>query len=674
MPALRTEQIRNVALLGHAGSGKSSLIEALLYRAKAIPTHGRVDDGTNHADFTAQEQQHHHSLEPSLLNLNYYNCHVNLIDTPGLVDLFGRAQLTLPAVESVLLVINAERGIEQVTRRAFSDARRHGKAVILVINRISDNLDKLEALLENIQLQFGHGCLPVNLPSVDGKAVLDCYFTPQYDDGQPLFSEVKACHDALVDVVVEQDEALMEIYLEQEQSLTPEQLHNPLEAALRQGELVPICFTDAEAPLGIGHLLNLICQGLPNPLEGSAAEFVNRQQQPVAISGEAQDHLLAHVFKMSIDPYLGRLGVCRVHQGRLFIGQKLFIGEDRKPVKISHLYQLQGGQQTPVNEALPGDICALAKLEGLEIGAILHDHHEEDQFSMVPPELPQPIFGLAVRPKKRGDEQKLAEVLQKLVTEDPSLQIRHEAGQNQTVLQGLGDTHVQIALEKAVQVFKLDMETDVPAVAYRETVQGTGIARYRHKKQTGGAGQFGEVELRVETLPRGSGFQFASEVVGGAIPSQFIPAIEKGVREAMTEGVLAGFAMQDLKVVVMDGKHHPVDSKEIAFFTAGKKAFLEAVLLAKPALLEPIVELLVTVNQDKVGDITGDLASHRAMVCGTEAKGNNQVEIAAEAPLAELDDYSVRLKAMTGGEAELSMAFARYEVAPEQLTERLRQH
>ncbi|WP_298443047.1 elongation factor G [uncultured Ferrimonas sp.] len=673
MPAQRTEQIRNVALLGHAGSGKSSLVEALLYRANAISHKGKVSNGTNHADFSPQEIQHHHSLEPALLSLDYQDQHINLIDTPGLADLFGRAQLVLPAVESVLLLINAERGIEQISRRAFADARHHGKAVAIVINHCHGNLDKLEPLLAEIQQQFGHGCLPLNLPCADGSSVLDCYFTPQ-TDGTPYFGDVQQCHSALVDVVVEQDEALMELYLEQEQSLTPTQLHAPLEAALRQGELVPVCFSDAEHQIGIGHLLNLLCQALPNPLEGSAPEYVNGQQQPVTISAEPDAHLLAHVFKMAIDPYVGKMGVFRVHQGRIYQGQKIFIGAGRKPIKVTHLLKLQGQQQQEVTEALPGDLCALAKIEQLEVGAVLHDHHQEDEFHMLDPELPQPLFGLAVKPKKRGDEQKLAEVLGKLVSEDPSLQIRHDSSQNQTVLQGLGDTHVQIALEKAEQIYHLDMETDTPAVAYRETICGSGQARYRHKKQTGGAGQFGEVELSVTTLPRGSGFQFESKVVGGAIPSQYLPAIEKGVKEAMAEGVLAGFAMQDLKVVVHDGKHHPVDSKEIAFFSAGKKAFLAAVEQAQPALLEPIVNLQVRVSQDKVGDITGDLAAHRAMVCGTAALANNQVDISAEAPLSELTDYAIRLKAMTGGEGEMSMAFARYDVAPDQVKERLLPH
>ncbi|MBY6225542.1 elongation factor G [Ferrimonas balearica] len=676
MPEHRIEQIRNAALMGHSGSGKSSLLEALLYGARAISQRGRVEDGTNHADFTPQEKAHHHSLEASFLSLDHNDIHINLIDTPGLPDFFGRAQLAMPAVESVLLVINASRGIEPIAQRAFEEARRQGKSILIVVNQMDGNEAQLESVLEQIQTQFGHGCLPLNLPKADGTGVVDCYFNPDYDT-PTRFGDVRSCHDALIDTVVEQDEALMEIYLEQEESLTPEQLHAPLETALRHGELVPVCFASAEQQMGINHLLQILAQVLPNPQEANPPNFVNGwgdEAKPVKLTLDEAGHLLAHVFRVSIDPYVGRLGVFRIHQGVLRTGQKLFIGADRKPIKVAHLVKLQGKDQVEVTSAGPGDICALAKIDGLEVGAILHDHHEEDNFHMVDQDLPQPLFGLAVRPKRRGDEQKLAEVLHKLVAEDPSLQISHDGVDNETVLQGLGDMHVQIALEKAQQVFNLDMDTQKPSVAYRETITSSAESRYRHKKQSGGAGQFGEVHLKVEPLPRGSGFEFTSKVVGGAIPSQFIPAIEKGVKEAMREGILAGFPMQDIRVVVLDGKHHPVDSKEIAFHMAGKKAFLEAVMASSPVLLEPIVDMHVQVHQDKMGDITGDLSAHRAMVCGTQALANQQVDINAEAPLAALDDYATRLKAMTGGEGQLSMAFSRYEVVPPNVQQQLMAH
>ncbi len=673
MPDHSTDAIRNVALIGHAGSGKSSLLEALLFHARAIHTQGRVDDGTNHADFTEQEHAHHHSLEPSVLSLDHQDSHINLIDTPGLPELFGRTQLVMPAVEGVVLLINAARGIEPVTQRAFELARAQGKSMMIVINQIDGNEARLEPLLGQIQQQFGHGCLPLNLPGADGQSVVDCYFAPDHDV-PTLFGDVGRCHEALVDVVVEQDEALMALYLEQEASLTPQQLHAPLERALRRGELVPIGFTSVEQDLGIDLLLDALAQVMPNPKEANPPQFFSGdgdQAEPVAVSPDADGHLLAHLFRVVIDPYAGRLGLFRLYQGQIRKGQKAFLGSQRKAVRLTHLLKLQGNKQQDLQEAVAGDICAIAKIEGLEVGAILHDSHEEDDFHLPDPQLPQPLFALAVQPRKRGDEQKLAEVLDKLVSEDPSLQITHAGSENETVLQGLGDLHLKIALEKAQQVFNLEMATHKPSVAYRETLTGEAEARYRHKKQSGGAGQFGEVTLAVEPLERGAGFEFVSRIVGGAIPGPFIPAVEKGVKEALNEGVLAGYPMQDLRVVLLDGKHHPVDSKEIAFLMAGKRAFIEAAKLAEPALLEPLVRLELLVPQEKIGEISGDLSARRGTICGTESRPDQRVAILAEAPLATLDDYATRLNTMTAGKGQLTLSFSRYEVVPPAELQRL---
>ncbi|QSX38281.1 elongation factor G [Shewanella sedimentimangrovi] len=666
MAEYQTARIRNLALLGHTGAGKSSLLEALLFEARAITQRGRVDKGTNHADFTAQEKAHQHSLEPSFLNLDLDQHHINLIDTPGLPDFFGRALLPLPAVESVLLVINATTGIETVTARAFEAARAQGKVVCLCINHIDGNLDKLEELLTDIQQTFGPRCLPVNLPSLAGDAVVDCYLHCE-EQVATLFSSSQAARDQLVDTVLEEDEDLMTLYLEQGEMLSAEQLHEPLETALRMGHLVPVCFTSAEQDVGIASLLEIITQLLPNPLEANPPQFIKgfgNQALPVDVTQSASDHVLAHVFRVGIDPYFGRVAVLRLYQGTLSNGMKLFIGADRKPVKLAHLLKIQGDQHVEIPSAIPGDICALCKIDELDVGSVLHDSHDEDEFHLPELKLPQPIFGLAVSPKRRGDEQKIAEVLAKLVAEDPSLCVSQNAAEGQTVLQGLGDLHLQIALEKAQSVFRVDMDTCKPAVAYRETVGRSAVARYRHKKQSGGAGQFGEVELRVEPLPRGSGFEFESKVVGGAIPGQYIPAVEKGVREAMQAGTLGGYPMVDLKVTVLDGKHHSVDSKEIAFVMAGKKAFREAVAEAGPVVLEPMVAMDIMVAADRVGDITGDLSSSRAMVCGTEARRDGKVQVRAEAPLATVDDYATRLKSMTAGDGQFTLSFLRYEVVP----------
>ncbi len=669
-----TEQIRNLAVLGHTGSGKSSLLEALLFRAKAITQKGRVDKGTNHADFTAQEKSHRHSLEPSFLNLDFDNHHINLIDTPGMPDFFGRALLPLPGVESVLLVINASTGIETLTQRAFEAARTMGKVVLIAVNHIDGNEERLPGLLEDIQRRFGPRCLPVNLPTASLDDVVDCYLHCEGGAGDSLFHSAMSAKDDLIDTVLEEDEELMEVYLEQGESLSPEQLHAPLEAALRMGHLVPVCFTSAEQEVGIGSLLEIITKLMPSPLEANPPQFVKgigSDLTPVDVTQNASDHVLAHVFRISIDPFFGRMGVFRLYQGTVTVGMKLFIGEGRKPFKVTHIFKLQGDKQIGVPQAVPGDICAVAKVDELEVGAVLHDSHDEDQFHLPELNLPQPIFGLAVMPKRRGDEQKIAEVLHKLVAEDPSLSLAKNDAEGQMILQGQGDLHLQIAIEKAHDVFNVDMDTDKPAVAYRETITDSATARYRHKKQSGGSGQFGEVELTVEPLERGAGFEFVSKVVGGSVPGQYIPAVEKGIKEAMISGALAGFPMQDIKVCLLDGKHHSVDSKEIAFVMAGKKAFLDAVAQATPVILEPVVEMEVVVAQEHVGDITGDISSCRGMVCGTQAQGNSKVVVSVEAPLATVDDYSTRLKSMTGGDGQFSMTFARYDITPENVQKSL---
>ncbi|MCL1067077.1 elongation factor G [Shewanella olleyana] len=671
MAEFTTEQIRNLAVLGHTGAGKSSLLEALLFSADAISLKGRVDKGTNHADFTAQEKSHRHSLEPSFLNLDYQSHHINFIDTPGLPDFFGRALLPLPGVESVLLVVNASVGIESVTKRAFEAARSQGKAVIIAINHMDGNEAKVSDVMMDIQHQFGHRCLPVNLPNVtaDGLVddVVDCYLHCD-ETFNTLFSNAATARDELVDTVLEEDEALMELYLEQGESLTPEQLHAPLETALRMGHLVPVCFTSAEQDIGISSLLEILVKLMPNPLEANPPQFIKGygdEAKPIDVTQKASDHVLAHVFRVAIDPFFGRMGVFRLYQGTISVGMKLFIGSGRKPFKVSHLMKLQGDKQINVNQALPGDICAIAKLEELSVGAVLHDSHDEDEFHLPELKFPQPIFGLAVSAKRRGDEQKISEVLNKLVAEDPSLQISRNEAEGQTVLQGQGDLHLQIALEKAQNLFNVDMETDTPAVAYRETIMAEAEYRYRHKKQSGGSGQFGEVELKVEPLARGQGFEFVSKVVGGSVPTQYIPAVEKGVREAMLAGEVGGYPLQDVKVTLLDGKHHSVDSKEIAFVMAGKKAFMEAVKLAQPVILEPIVDMQIHVAQNHVGEITGDISSSRGIVCGTQASSNGLVEVSVEAPLANVSNYSTRLKSMTGGEGQFSMHFSHYDVLPQ---------
>ena len=381
--------------------------------------------------------------------------------------------------------------------------------------------------------------------------------------------------------------------------------------------------------------------------------------------------MLAHVFKVVIDPFIGKLGVFRVHQGTVTRDTQLFVGDGRKPFKVSHLLMLQGGKQVEIDRAVPGDIAAVAKVDEIGFDCVLHDSHDEDHIHMKPLEFPTPMHGFAIAPKKRGDEQRISDVLHKMTAEDPTLSVEHDANLNETVLRGLGELHLRSVFERMASQFKVEIDTRPPRVPYRETIMGRAEGHHRHKKQTGGAGQFGEVFLRIEPLPRGAGFEFKDAVKGGTIPNQFIPAVQKGIEQVLQQGPVAGFPLQDIRVTVYDGKHHPVDSKEVAFVTAGRKAFLDAIDKAKPIVLEPVVSLEVLCPEACMGDVAGDLSGRRGQVTGTRSLQAGTLTINGIAPLSELDGYAARLKAMTAGHAAWTMALSHYDPAPTTLQQQL---
>ena len=669
MAELHSDPIRNIALLGHSGSGKSALIEALLIQSGAIVDQ-EGQGGRRVTDFTPLEQQSGHSLESSLFHLHHQSSHINLIDTPGTPELFGRAMSILPAVESVALVINARQGVEPVARKSFDLMQDRKKCGLIIVNHCDATDAKTENTLSALQDRFGQHCLPINLPSRDHSQVVDCYFQPDYN-AEVAFSSVIEAHDRLVEQVIEVDDDLMDLYLEQGQSIEPPQLHDPFEQCLREGHLLPVCFVSARTGAGIDQLLRIINELMPTPEEGNAPLFMKKEGSKMGEPGEAvsvtadpEAHTIAHVFKVITDPFIGRMGVFRIHQGTVKTGSQLYIGDGRKAFRVNHLLKLQGEQSQEVSSAGPGDICAVAKVDNIHFDAVLHDSHDEDHFYLEPLVFPEPMSSLAIDTTRHGDEQKLSDTLHRMTLEDPSLIVEHRESRNETVISGLGSVHLQMVLEKMQVIYNIDVSTRLPGIPYRETILKASEGHYRHKKQSGGSGQFGEVFLRVEPLPRGGGFEFASEVVGGVIPSQYIPAVEKGVREVMSAGAIAGYPMQDIRVVVYDGKHHSVDSKEIAFATAGKKAFLDAISRADAILLEPFVALKVTAPVWSVGDITGHLCTDRGMITGSESRDGDEVCIEAEAPLASIMEYSDALKSMTSGEGEFSMTFRRYEQVP----------
>jgi elongation factor G len=660
-----TEQIRNIALAGHAGAGKTTLFEALLHAGGAIQTAGTIERGNTVSDFDAQEKAHGHSIDTAIASIERKDCHVNLLDTAGYADFRGPTLSALGAVETVAVVVNATNGIEHGTRRLMHYAKQRRLARVLVINRIDmDGLD-LAGLVDALRDEFGAECLPVNLPAGGGKRVLDCFF---HAEGDTDFSSLAEAHRRIVDQVVEINETVMEHYLDTgESALGRAELHDAFEQCLREGHLVPICFVSARDGTGVGELLQLAADLLPNPAEGNPPPFMRgsgKDAEPVVAEPDPGKHVLADVFKIVNDPFVGKLSVFRVWQGTVRKDSQLLVDDGRKPFKVGHLFRLQGKDHLEIDRAIPGDIAAVAKVEDIHFDAVLHDSHADDRIHLAPLDFPQPMFGLAVEPAHKGQEQKLSQALAKLGEEDPCFRVEHHKELNETVLRGLGDLHLKVMLVRMRSRYGVEVKTHPPRVAYRETVSARAEGHYRHKKQTGGAGQFGEVFLRVEPLPRGAGFEFVDAVKGGTIPGQFLPAVEKGVRLALESGAVAGYAMQDLRVTVYDGKHHPVDSKEVAFVSAGKKAFLDAVTKARPLLLEPIVNVDVSIPEANVGDVTGSLAAKRARILGTDARRGGELVIKAQVPLAELTEYQTELKAMTGGAGRYAMDMSHYEPVP----------
>lgn len=665
------KDVRNIALLGHTGCGKTTLLEALLATAGEIKTAGQVERGDTLSDQDPIEKAIGHSLSTTPAHLEWADHWINLLDTPGLPDLLGRALLALPAVETAAVVINASAGIEAVTRRVMEAAT--DKCRLLIINRIDAEGVDLNHLMETIQQHFGPECLPINLPAPDSSRVVDCFFTPE-SDTETLISSVEAAHEAIVDQVVELDEDLMERYLEQGQSLDPEQLHDPFEQALREGHLIPVCFVSAKTGVGIRELLDVLGRLMPDPTEGNPPHFVKgegEKAKPVDVSPDPDQHIIAHVFQVQNDPFKGRLALFRIHQGTITPNTQLFIGDARKPFKVSHLLRMQGRQPTETNRGVPGDICAVARVDEIHRDAVLHDSHDEDYFHLLPPVYPKPVYGLAMVARKHGDEQKLSEALARMFDEDPCLEVVFEPQTRQTVVRGLGEQHLKLLLEELGTRWNLQMDTSRPAIPYRETISGFGEARYRHKKQSGGSGQFGEVALRVEPLTRGSGYEFVDEVKGGVIPGNFMPAVQKGIQQAISEGALAGYPIQDLRVTVFDGKHHAVDSNEISFSTAARQATLEAVRAASPVLLEPLVTLTIKAEDSHFGEISAEISGRRGRVTGTDSPAAGWNEIQALVPLSETDGFEARLKAICQGDSEFIIAAADYEPAPPDVQARL---
>jgi elongation factor G len=672
-----TEQIRNVALAGHPGAGKTTLFEALLHAGGAIQTAGTIERGSTVSDFDPIEKERGHSLDAAIASTDHAAAgqqpiHVNLIDTPGYPDFRGPALAALAAVETVAIVVDASTGVEYGTRRMMERARERNLCRAIVVNKLDHEGADCARVLQELRDKFGPEVLPLNLPAGGGKAVVDCFGNRTGDSD---LGPVADWHQKIIDQVVEVNEKVMDRYLDLgEEGLGGQELHDAFEQCLREGHLVPVCFVSARSGVGISELLDVTEKLFPHPGEANPPTFVKGTGDAAAPIHAAPDpgaHVIADVFKIVNDPFVGKLGIFRVYQGTVRKDTQLFVDDGKKPFKVAHLFKLKGKEHVEIAQAIPGDIAAVAKVDELHFDAVLHDSHDEDQIHLAPTEFPRPMFGLAIQAASKGQEQKLATALHKLSEEDPCFQVEHLNETNETVIHGLSDLHLRVVLQRLTDKYGVEVQTHPPRIAYRETVSARAEGHHRHKKQTGGAGQFGEVFLRIEPLPRGGGFEFVDEVKGGTIPGQFLPAVEKGVRQVLASGAIAGYPIQDVRVIVYDGKHHPVDSKEVAFVAAGKKAFLDAISKAEAQVLEPIVDLEVNAPEQHMGDISGGLASKRARINGTDAARGGEIVVKAQVPLSELEGYAAELKSVTAGRGRYSLDFSHYEPVPVQVQQRL---
>ncbi len=648
-------QYRNIAIIGHSGCGKTSLAEALMYKAGVTNRLGSVQDKSSILDHTDEEKEKLASLDSATCYLTYDGLHVNIIDTPGTNAFCGTAIAALAAAECAVLVISASSGIEVNTRKMFERVRAYGLGMWIVITHIdAPNLD-LPELVSTIQESFGTACVPLNLPSGGGKSIVDCFSN---ESGDVDFSDVGEAHTAIIEAVVGADDELMEKYLGGE--LSDDEAHAAAAKAVAQGEFIPILFADPLGDVGISEFLNSLKSLCPSPVTGKRRTLVSGEEES-SIEPDPEGPCIGQVFKIRTDhksniKYLS----IRVHSGRLTSDMHIKTEKEPKGTRPGHILRAMGAEHSEIDAGVAGDIIALAKLN-FAIGDTIFSA----QGGSIPmPKFPDPMFSLAMESKSRGDEDKIAAALKRFSEEDPCFISERGAG-GELVVRGMGEMQIRTYLSRMSMQYKLEVDTRPPKIPYRETILGSAKdVEYTHKKQTGGAGQFGRVIINLLAAERGEGYEFIDKIFGGAIDQAFRPSVDKGIRGQMAEGVLAGYPVVDVKVELIDGKTHPVDSKDIAFQIAGRGAFKEAFSKAKPVLLEPIVNVEVTVPADNVGDVQGDLASRRGRPQGQDMLPGGMAMIKAVVPLAELSDYNSRLSSISGGQGSYAMEFSHYEAVP----------
>jgi len=664
------EKIRNLSLLSHNGAGKTSLAEAILFNTKVINRLGRVDDGSSTSDYDPAEQKRNISISLSMLPYEWLGNKVNLIDTPGYPDFVGEVRSGLRVSEGAVVVICAASGVEVGTEQGWSYLDEDSLPRLIFINKMDRENADFARTVEAIQSKFGHRCVPVQVPigahnSFNG--IVDLVAMKAYKDTAGTEIEIPdsvqgqadTFREQMVEAAAETNDSLIEKYLGGEE-LSQEELTEGLRQGVAAGKVVPILAGSATKNIGTSLLMDAICNYLPSPSERDV-RILNADGNEETVSPDKDGSLAALVFKTSADPYVGKLTYFRVYSGSFSSNSHVYNTTKGEDERIGQLYTLCGKNQEPVTEITIGDIGAVAKLNVTGTGDTLGSQDNPVKIAGIP--FPDPIFSEAVYPKTKVDLDKLGPSLTKLAEEDPTLQVRRDTTTNETIISGMGDTQLEVAAEKMERKFGVSVDLETPKVPYKETIKMSANAEYKHKKQTGGHGQYGHVLLELEPLPRGSGLEFGSKVVGGTIPRNYIPAVEKGFYEAVHEGVLAGYPVDDIKVVVYDGSFHPVDSSEICFKIAGAGAMRKGLTDAQSILLEPVMNISIKAPEEYTGDIIGDLNTKRAQVQGMNPEdGMNIVD--AQVPLAEVLRYSIALKSITQGKGTFTMQFSHYQEVP----------
>jgi len=671
MEKYRAEQIRNVVLLSHTNAGKTTLCENMLFQAKAIGRLGRIEDGTSTSDYEPEETKRKISINLSLLPLEWNKTKINLVDTPGYSDFVGEVKAALRAADGALILVSAASGVEVGTELTWKYAEDRALPRIMLVNKIDRENSDFYKTVEQIQAQFGRKCIPIQLPvgaesSFEG--VVDLIAADPAKAPPSLAGKVAPFREKLVEAVAETDDNLITKYLEGTE-LTEEEVRNGLRSATIAGKLVPILAGSALRNKGITELMNAICGYLPSPKDRGKFKAKNTQsQQEEEFEADEAAPLAALVFKTTADPYVGKLTYLRVFSGAINSDSSVWNCTRKRAERIGQLYMVRGKTQEAVARIGAGDIGAVAKLAETATGETLCN---KDKPLVLPPiEFPSPTLSAAIHPKTKADLDKLGSSLTRLCEEDPTLAIRKDADTAETILSGMGDSHFDVSAEKMKRKFGVEVRIEPPKIPYRETITMPVEAEYKHKKQTGGHGQYGHVWLRLEPLPRGSGAEFAAKVVGGSVPKNYIPAVEKGVNEGLKEGVLAGYPLTDIKVTLFDGSFHAVDSSEISFKIAASYALKKGFSEGQPVLLEPIMNVHITIPDNFTGDVMSDLNSKRARVLGMSPGGGINI-IDAQVPLAEMLRYATGLRAITQGRGTYTMEYSHYEHVPAHITQKI---